>query len=303
MKKTLVFLFTLFICIGVHAQTVTTKDRCYFLSDEQGLANLYKVTLDEAKIGTIPKGKTLTILGYDTIQGNLIKVQYKNKIGWIHRTVVKDQYVINYQLKLVEVSLNGMEQALHPTEDMYFEDSNIAIKWGKGIDKLILVLHNKSPRSLSINWNNSSWVGINSMAEKFMHSGVKYVERNSEHANTIIPPNSRIDEIILPNSSVYYDDYLGWREKPLLLFTAKYEVEANNYSRLYSGQNVRVLLFLEQGESKYEYNFVFRLDHPIVKEINSKKTHNAEESKKESHGLLGDRKYKKKKALTDDVYK
>lgn len=267
MNKALVFIFVLFVCIGIRAQTVTTNVRCRFLTDELGLAKLYEVSLEEAEIGTIPKGKTLNIIGLDTIQGNLIKVQYKNRTGWIHRTVVKDQFIINYQLKLAEVSLNGAKQELHPTDNMYYEDNKIAIKWGKGIDKMILVLHNKSTRSLSVNWNNSSWVGTNSTAEKFMHSGVKYVERDSEHANTIIPSDSRIDEIVLPNSSVYYDNYLGWRESPLLQFTAKYLVEANNYSEKLLRQNVKVLLFLEQGESKYEYNFVFELDKPAIVEL------------------------------------
>lgn len=267
MKKTLAFLCALFMCIGIHAQTVTTNTRCHFLTDELGLAKLYEVALEEAEIGTIPKGKTLNIIGLDTIKGNLIKVQYKNRIGWIHRTVVEDQFIINYQLKLAEVSLNGTKQELHPTDNMYYEDNSIAIKWGKSIDKMIFVLHNKSTRSLSVNWNNSSWVGINSTAEKFMHSGVKYVERDSEHANTIIPSDSKIDEIVLPNSSVYYDNYLGWRENPLLLLTAKYLVEANNYLEKLLRQNVKVLLFLEQGESKYEYDFTFELEKPVVVEL------------------------------------
>lgn len=97
----LLSLFTLFVNAQSEAlrkysnnqfaqRTVMTKERCYFLSDEHGLANLYKVTLDEAKIGTIPKGKTLPILGTDSIQGLLIKVQYKNKTGWIHKSMIVD---------------------------------------------------------------------------------------------------------------------------------------------------------------------------------------------------------------------
>ena len=270
MKKALVLLLALFTCVVIHAQTVTTNTRCHFLSNELGLSKLYEVTLEEAKIGTIPKGKTLIVLGIDTIKGNLIKVQYKNKIGWIHRTVVKDQFVINYQLKLTEVSLNGIKQEPHPTESMYYEDNTIAIKWSKGIDKMIFILHNKSNRSISINWNNSSWVGTDLKAEKFMHSGVKYINKDEEQANTIIPPNSRIDEIVLPNSSVYFDDYLGWRNNSLLIFTAKHEVEVNNILNQNLNLSIKILLSIEQGDTKYEYNFSFDLDAPIVKEITAK---------------------------------
>lgn len=267
MKKALVLLLALFTCVVIHAQTVTTNTRCHFLSNELGLSKLYEVTLEEAKIGTIPKGKTLIVLGIDTIKGNLIKVQYKNKIGWIHRTVVKDQFVINYQLKLTEVSLNGIKQEPHTTESMYYEDNTIAIKWSKGIDKMIFILHNKSNRSISINWNNSSWVGTDLKAEKFMHSGVKYINKDEEQANTIIPPNSRIDEIVLPNSSVYFDDYLGWRNNSLLIFTAKHKAEIDNIITQHLEQSIKVLLSIEQGDSKYEYNFSFDLDTPVIKEI------------------------------------
>lgn len=81
----------------LHSQeTVITKVRCYLLKDFP-INEIHnpKLTLGEAKQGTIPKGKELIVLGIDTLKYKMYRIQYKKKIGWVHKDIlIDDSYIV-----------------------------------------------------------------------------------------------------------------------------------------------------------------------------------------------------------------
>lgn len=92
MRNILFFLIALFLLgFNVFAQkTTTTKARCYVLTDKYSLEKLFDAPLNTVLIGTIPGKKTVNVLEIDTIHYIFLKVQYKNKIGWIHKNMITD---------------------------------------------------------------------------------------------------------------------------------------------------------------------------------------------------------------------
>ena len=78
------------------AQTVTTKFKHYLFSPDMDLSLSDKTFVKDVKIGTIPGNKEVTVIGIDTIKYLFYKVQYKKKIGYIHKSLVKDNsYIIS----------------------------------------------------------------------------------------------------------------------------------------------------------------------------------------------------------------
>ncbi|EKU90318.1 hypothetical protein [Bacteroides oleiciplenus] len=92
MKKILITILLLCaISEFTQAQTVITKFKCYLLSPDMDLSRSDKVTVGDTKIGYIPKNKEIQVLALDTIKYIFYKVQYKNKVGYIHKDVVVDK--------------------------------------------------------------------------------------------------------------------------------------------------------------------------------------------------------------------
>lgn len=94
--RILLLIISIFVCVYCTAQDkVTTKVRCYFLKENLDLTQVFKTTVGETKQGFIPANKELIVLGLDTINYIFYKVQYKDKIGYVHKDVIVDRYLIN----------------------------------------------------------------------------------------------------------------------------------------------------------------------------------------------------------------
>nr|WP_321523304.1 hypothetical protein [uncultured Macellibacteroides sp.] len=170
---------------------------------------------------------------------------------------------VAFSANLSNVYLNGENKSQY-ISDMYFEDENIAIKWSKGYSQMTMIIQNKSAMNLAIDWNKSAWVNVDNTSEMFIHSGVKYVDRSSVKAPSIIPSGSRITECIIPNSLIYYDKYLGWKENYLLCWTTEELDDAKKISKLYDNKKVRAVLSFVMGANDFEYDFEFNLTDPKI---------------------------------------
>lgn len=173
----------------------------------------------------------------------------------------KDYYGLTYVPKLSDIKLNGITKTV--SGDMYYEDSIIAIKWERGVSKMVFIIHNKTNNTINIDWNKSAWVNTDKSAEKFMHAGEKYVDRNNAQPLTAIPSNSRITESVIPNSLVYYDNYLGWKENALLTWVSTDATDIQSKAKVYTGTSVRTILCLTKSGIELNYDFTFDVKNPI----------------------------------------
>lgn len=163
-----------------------------------------------------------------------------------------------YKIKFVEgnfsasynVSLKQSSQKNLPI----FEDDNINITWIFDKKQLGFVLKNKTNSPIKIDWNQVSYIDVNSSAQKVIHSGVKYVNRNEYMSSTLVPPTAKIEDIIYPSDNISYisGKYGGWSEKAM--FPEGEEAE------MYEGQSFSVFMPIEINGEMKNYTFTFDIN-------------------------------------------
>lgn len=133
-----------------------------------------------------------------------------------------------------------------------YEDDYINIVWYVGIKEFDFTLTNKSDHTIKINWDDISYVDITGNVGRVMHSGVKYIDRNSSQPATSIPKKANITDLIMPTDNVYYvsGQYGGWREKPLI--PSGY----NNGGAESKTMSILMPIMIENVQNDYTFEFV-----------------------------------------------
>jgi hypothetical protein len=92
-----------------------------------------------------------------------------------------------------------------------YEDNIIDITIYGNSRQFSFVLKNVSDNSIKIIWNDAAFVDYDGKTSKIMHSGIKYSERESNQVATTIIKGARLDDLVIPNCNVKYNEALnGW---------------------------------------------------------------------------------------------
>lgn len=73
------------------------------------------------------------------------------------------------------------------------------------LSNLTFILENKTAKTIEIDWQKVSFVDIYGRADRVMHEGVRYIERDKAIPPTVIPPTANIQDTIVPVGFVSYD--------------------------------------------------------------------------------------------------
>lgn len=126
---------------------------------------------------------------------------------------------VSYDLKLAQVDcpeetkerwgdvakIEMSEKTKYRYEDDLFEGVFIVTS-----DRIVCELKNKTDHSIKIIWDEASFIDINGNSGRIMHSGVKYVDRNSSQPPSVIPAHGKFNDVILPSDRVWYrEGYYG----------------------------------------------------------------------------------------------
>jgi len=137
-----------------------------------------------------------------------------------------------------------------------FQDENISISIF-ATDRFDFDLKNVSDHSIKLIWNDAAYVDLRGNSSKIMHNGIKYSQREENQQSTTIIAGANIHDVIIPNSSVYYDKGLGentkfsgWRIAPLF---------PTNYRGKNNIGEVRLMLPIQIKGVTNEYTFVFKV--------------------------------------------
>lgn len=182
--------------------------------------------------------------------------------------------IYNLSLSSVESPVNAKERwgetkishVFHGGLEKYcYEDDYIKIFWYVGSTQIGFDLTNKSLYTMKINWNEMVYIDENGRAERIMHTGVKYVDRNESQPHTIIPKNSTIVDSVIPTKNISYDNtntiLFGssgkWVEAPLFpTFYSKDEVLESGML----GKRVKIVFPIIIQDITNEYTFEFKID-------------------------------------------
>jgi len=256
MKKLLLFTLLLVYSFS-YGQTVITKNEDYLFTDKVELKDLYKLTVGEVKHSTIPKNEELQVVGFDTIHNNLIKVRYKNKIGWVKRAILYNKYVIKDNAVLERVVVNGTTNTAAFLKHNLYKDSILAIAWASADDRIYFRLVNNTTKTISIDWGNSMYVGINGEAERFMHDGEKVVDKETDKSSKIIPMLSQTTDFVLPNHLAFESpDDIAKAGSNIYIFPMRFcNCDNDTLKSTINDGGVKVLLRIRYNNKDLDYTF------------------------------------------------
>jgi hypothetical protein len=195
----------------------------------------------------------------------------------------KKTYLVN--MKLDKVARDpGPEKEIKVTAGKSFTDELIQIQWTPTPEELKFELLNKSGDSISLIWEESSFVDKSKLYHKITHAGIKPKNASKSMPPQNIPPKQKIKDMVYPKdyyfqkektevargldgSMAYSGTVLEWKKKPV--FEKKIRLkEPGDFDFAGFKENLEkavfdVVLSLKAGEKKYKYYFYFK---PEVKE-------------------------------------
>lgn len=158
-------------------------------------------------------------------------------------------YFILSQILYVGFSL----EAPVKSDTLSYSDDFINIQFQIYEDKIVFDIQNKTNSIIKINWDEISFVSINGQAFRVVHSGVLYINPNAPQTPTIIPPDSKLHDILIPSENIYFDSSnFEWKLKPLFPFS----------SQIMHNKSFSIYFPLEIKGKRKDYTFKFKYQIP-----------------------------------------
>ena len=149
-----------------------------------------------------------------------------------------------------------------------YSDKYIGITWTYNTTQFEFKLKNISGHTLKINWDDVTFMDYAGNISRVMHKGVKYIERENPQGSISIPNEGILQDIILPNSNVYFSKGLSgyipaqWKQKAIIpcYFNNKNDMEKEIANKTWIGRTVSILFPIEIEGKKNDYNFEFTVN-------------------------------------------
>lgn len=149
-----------------------------------------------------------------------------------------------------------------------YSDKYIGITWTYNTTQFEFELKNISGHTLKINWDDVTFMDYSGNISRVMHKGVKYIERENPQGSISIPNEGILQDIILPNSNVYFSKGISgyipaqWKQKAIIpcYFNNKNDMEKEIANKTWIGRTVRILFPIEIEGIKNDYTFEFTVN-------------------------------------------
>jgi len=178
----------------------------------------------------------------------------KNKIQYLFLLSLSAVFLSSCT-PMVNYRWDIMLQEPKPSNDLSYSDEYIDVTFAIGETQIGFDIQNKTDNGIKINWDELAFISPNGKSERVIHNGVRLIERNSPQAPTIIPPKSRISDILIPSDNIAFTgDY--WHELELFYGHDK---------SIYVGKRFKIYFPLEIKSERKEYNFSFQIKGAVAK--------------------------------------
>ena len=195
----------------------------------------------------------------------------------------KKTYLVKMNLEKVTRD-PGLEKEINVVGGKSFTDEFIEIKWTPTPEALKFELFNNSGNSMSLVWDESSFVDKKKLYHRVTHSGIKPKNVKKSMPPLTIPPKKKIKDMVYPSdyffqkqkteisrgldgSRSYSGIVLEWKKKPVfekkIRLVEPGDFDFAGYKEDLEKSVFNVVLSLNAGEKKYKYYFHFK---PEVKE-------------------------------------
>lgn len=133
-----------------------------------------------------------------------------------------------------------------------FDDKKIKIEFSVNKRQLDFTLTNLTNKLLKVDWDASSLIFEN-VSKRVIHSGVKYIDRNSPQLPTTITSNSKLLDHVLPADNIVLKQHAF---DPKNIGAPSISWEVSNMISI-SDKTFKFYLYLISQDKPLEYTFVF----------------------------------------------
>ncbi|MBF0292099.1 MAG: hypothetical protein HQK86_08080 [Nitrospinae bacterium] len=81
---------------------------------------------------------------------------------------------------------------------------------------LSLNIESKQDEAIVINWDESAYINPKGLSRRIIHGGIKLINKEKTQAPTVIPPKSRITDVIIPADNLVWKGK-GWVQNPFFM--------------------------------------------------------------------------------------
>lgn len=154
-------------------------------------------------------------------------------------------------------------------ESLLYKDSIINIQWTPKEKEIAFVLENVTNSVISIDWNNVVYYDPSGKSCRTMHSGVKYIDRNSAQPSSTIIPKSKLEDLIQPTDNVYFSEGIyssspsSWQSVGLFSISSKDLNLAQSSADLLKNKDVKILMPITYKNKII--NYIFNINISDVK--------------------------------------
>jgi len=139
-----------------------------------------------------------------------------------------------------------------PSGTLTYSDDFIDVVFSFGNTQIGFDIQNKTDSGIKINWDDLSVIYPSGTSSRVIHSGIKLADRNNPQAPTVIPPNAKVSDILIPSENIYYSElYNEWKYRPLF---------GGEDRLVWNDKDFSIYFPLEiKGDNK-EYSFKFKIN-------------------------------------------
>lgn len=155
--------------------------------------------------------------------------------------------------------------APQPSDQLAYADNYISVLFKVGEEQIAFDLQNITDSGIKINWDELSLVYPDGSAKRVIHNGIILKDRDKPQAVTVIPPGSKISDILLPTDNIDWSDiYIGWKYSPLF---------GGNDRLVWNDKEFSIYFPIEIKGEKKEYRFSFKIKVSLAAPASTQGTH------------------------------
>jgi hypothetical protein len=144
-----------------------------------------------------------------------------------------------------------------------YEDHAIGIVWENQVASMAFALENMTDHSMKILWDESVYISADGVSHRIMHSGVKFIDRNSPQPPSVVVRKGKYQDVVLPAANVEWLKFSSkWLENPLFPSWQDGGTidEFQKKVSVLAGKSIQILLALEIEGNINDYIFTFSID-------------------------------------------
>lgn len=89
------------------------------------------------------------------------------------------------------------------SDELKFKDNTIGISFNITQKEVLFDIANQTDGVLKVNWDDTALI-LGGNSKKTIHKGVKYIDRSGAQPMSVIPPQSKISDFVVPTENVKF---------------------------------------------------------------------------------------------------